>query len=518
MRPRIPTRSIAVFAAVLAGFPAAGLEARNDASEQVWIPVADAPDLEGLHERWATAAEDLGVPGFSVAIVKDRRLYAVDSYGYGGAHQTHPIDPHTMFYIASITKTYTALTLATLADAGMVDLDEPVKTYLPRFELADPEMTDSVTVRDLLGHRPGINHGSIVFLDAYTGQITEDRFYQFLAEAEPRGEVTYTNVHFTIAGRVIEAVTEVKWQDVLQAEVFDPCGMTRTTAYASRMYGDPNCAFPMIEEDSQWIESSQRKTDRVMHAAGGMGTTAIDAARWIEVHLRRGQVGDELIFSPDVIHQMLEEQTHLPQPDGSIRRTTGFGLGWFRGTYRGRPYAHHGGGYVGTAAHLSFLPEEGLGVVVLTNSSPGGAALGTIVSIDAYDRLLGEMGHPDLLPDYVTSSQESRVQQQEQRAALLAAPPITAERLGVDLGRCAGLFGHPDLGEIRFAIDEDAFVASYGDLRLYLTDRDLLGACHAVSEPGFEYDIQFDPAGEGPIDVVLVGGETYRRMDGVPGG
>ena len=498
------------FSVWLAG---SGLEGGElpEKSDATWIEVADAADLQGFDARWSKAAAELGVPGYAVAIVKDGRLYAVDCGGFGARDQTRPINENTIFYIASITKTYTALALAILADVEEVDLDEVARVYLDRLQFASGDAADRITVRDLLCHRPGINQGTIVFLDAYVGQITEDRFYHWLQTVVPTFEVTYTNVHFTIAGRVIEAVTGSSWKDFLHEEIFAPAGMKRTTAYASLMYADPNAAFPMIEVGGNWVESPQRKTDSVMHAAGGMGTTALDGARWIELFLGRGDAGNEPVVSPDVIDEALEYQSRLPRPDGSIRRIQGFGLGWFLGEYRGRRYAQHGGGYVGTAAHISFLPDDNLGVVVLANGSPGGQAFGTIVSIDVYDRLLGEVGHSDLLGGYVDQTRQRREEQEKQREQRESGPRVTNEAWGWPLAVCAGVFGHPHWGEIQFEIENGQLIGAYGDMRVDLFADAKAGVCRAVTAFG-PSEFRFERHESGAVDDLFVDGRHYQRI------
>src|SRR5262249_40504064 len=158
--------------------------------------------------------------------------------------------------------------------------------------------------------------------------------------------------HFTLLGRVIESVTGKPWRDFLDARLFQPAGMTRTTGYASRMYGDANVALPCRETAEGWTVSPLIKTDRTMHAAGGLGTTARDLGQWLRLNMNLGTVNGKRILSEAGARQMQTPQSQ-GEPEGKIRRLEGFGLGWQLGTYRGRPYATHGGGYVGAAAHIS---------------------------------------------------------------------------------------------------------------------------------------------------------------------
>ncbi|MEM7305901.1 MAG: serine hydrolase domain-containing protein [Planctomycetota bacterium] len=434
---------------------------------------ADVPELADLPPRIEQAIEELGVPGCAIAAIRDGKLLAVHCAGVRNP-AGEPVDADTMFYIASVTKTFTAAAAALLAERGELDLDEVVEEYLPRFTLADEEAALDVTVRDLLCHRAAINSFPIVFLDAYTGQITEDRYYHWLARAERGDDVEYTNVNFTLAGRVLEACEGEPWKDVLDELLFQPAGMTRTTAYASRMYSDPNCAIPMELGPNGFAACAARKTDRTMHAAGGSGTTARDAARWIELMLGDGAAGERRVLAPETARGLRARESDVA-PNGRIRRLDGFGLAWFLGTYRGRPYVTHGGGYVGTAAHLSFLPEDGLGVVVLANASPAGQALSDVASIDVYDRLLGETGHGDLLPAYVRELRAER--------AASTPPPagdlIASGRLELAPAAYVGRYVDTHWGELELMHEGGELAGWLGDQSVTMLARGEPGAFEA---------------------------------------
>lgn len=466
--------------------------------------VADVPELAGLAQRWRAGANALGVPGCSVAIVKDGKLLATDAFGVRNP-AGDPVDADTLFYIASCTKTFTAAALVALAEQEVVELDAPVNVYLPRFRVADDAASEQITVRELLCHRPGINSQAIVWLDAYTGEITEDRFYRWLARVEPTGQVQYTNVHFTIAGRVIEAATGKSWKDALDELLFQPAGMTRTTAYASRMYADANVALPMESGADGFVACSTRKTDRTMHAAGGTGTTARDAARWLLMQLRDGELESGPVLSVAATQLMRTRHSDSP-PNGQIRRLDGFGLGWMLGTYRGRPYVTHGGGYVGTAAHLSFLPDDGLGVVVLANGSPSGQALADVVSIDIYDRLLGESGHADLLPRYI-----ERIKAGSDSDPQPASNLVSSGQLALDGSAYAGTYTNADWGSLTLVLREGELLANMGDLEVWLVALDA-GAFAAHASSGGSYTGSFVLDGESVLAIELTDADGTIRF------
>jgi CubicO group peptidase (beta-lactamase class C family) len=431
------------------------------------------PSLKDLRERWAKAMGTLRVPGLAVVVVRGDEVIHLDALGIRNPDGKKPVTPDTYFYIASCTKPYTAATAARLVQAGKLDLDAPVKRYLPRFELADADATAKLTVRDLLTHRPGLNTFPIVFLDAFTGEITDDRYYHFLKRAKPRGQVAYSNIHFTLAGRVLGAIEGKEWREVLRDQLFTPAGMTRTTGFASKMYSDPDAALPLEARGDGFVPCELRKTDRTMHAAGGLGTTARDLGRWLRLNLNDGRIDGTQILSPEIIKQMHALQTKAarnhPHPDMKIE---GFGLGWMVGTYKGHRIVSHGGGYTGCAAFISFMPEHKLGVAVLANTDGAGSALAEVVMMDVYDRLLGN-SNPDLMPKLHELAERHRAE----AGKAPAAGPNPAEGKGLALSPAAyvGVYESEHWGTFRVAHQDGKLTAKMGDLPIPLkstgTDR-----------------------------------------------
>lgn len=431
-------------------------------------PFADDPALAPLPERWGALTDLFDVPGAAIVVVKDGQTF-VHTLGVRDPDTGAPVTPDTMFYIASITKTYLATAVVRLAAEGRIDLDAPVKTYLPRFELPDSALTDTITVRDLLCHRYGVNGGPIVFLDAYTGDITDERFWHWLARGEVAGELRYTNVHFTILGRIVEAVTGRDWRDELDEAVFTPAGMTRTTGYASEMYTDPDCAIPSERLGDGFAPTAQRKTDRTMHAAGGLGTTALDAARYMTLHLNGGEVGGVRILPADLAAEMLALQAERAEHGGSIRIEKGFGLGWGSGDYVNQaPIRFHGGGYVGTSAWFCLLPEQDAALGILVNG--GGVARGwmDIVAIDLLERLTGIAPPWSPYDDFPAQVRERKAD----RPAPAPSEPWRPAGLTRPLGMYTGAFHNEHLGSIIIKRDGGALVVHAGDMLIDAADGD----------------------------------------------
>ena len=359
------------------------------------------PEFEALSRRWGSAVEAGLVPGLAVCVVEGDELLHLEVFGTRDVEDPKPVTPDTQFYIASATKPFVAFATQQLAEQGRLELDHEVSRHLPRLHFA--EGTPPWSVRDLLCHKPGIQSFPVVFLDAYTGEITDDRYYHFLSEVVPTGRVTYTNLHFTLAGRVLESVVGKPWKEVLREQIFAPLGMERTTGYATSMYAGEDVAFPSVLMDGEYRHASVRKCDETMHAAGGLGTTIHDLSRWLRVHLNEGSLEGQRLLSPEGIEEMVREQSRIERGD-----VDGFGLGWMRSSFLGQRRLQHGGGYIGSAALISFLPELGVGVAVLSNTDRMGNALCDLVTEDVFRFFLAEAANYDPLPGLHDRFQQNR--------------------------------------------------------------------------------------------------------------
>jgi len=425
-------------------------------------------EWQPLHDRWQAAMQELNIPGLAVVAVRGDEVVLLDTLGVCDPAGKQRVEPQSPFYLASVTKSFTALGIAILADEGKLKLDDPVKKYLPRFTLADKELAEKVTVRDLLCHRHGLNSEPIAMSEAYFGNITDDRYYALLGFVESPGKFAYSNLHYTLAGRVIEAVTGHSWKDYLAERVFAPLQMRDATCYASKLYANPRVAWPIAEVNGRWQKASVVKSDAVMHAAGGMGASAQDMAHWLRFQLTgKTPAGAEIISSVMLreVHkqQVDDEETEQGGPPGQTRE--GYSLGWFTGKYHGHRFLTHGGGYLGTASYVSFLPEKNVGVVVLMNEGPPNGLFPYVVANDVYAKLLDE-SLPDLLPDALKAAARSRQRMAEQ-VELAWNGFANGKGLSQPVDRYAGRFEHPLWGELVATADGGGLKFQIGELTLH---------------------------------------------------
>lgn len=423
-----------------------------------------------LETRWQDAMRELNVPGLSVAVVREDKLVYANGFGVRQVDPSKEFTADTICYIASSTKPFVAMAILQLVDAGKVDLDKPVKTYLPRFELPDADLANSITVRDLLCHRYGLSNGIVTLAEAYTGEWDDDFYYDELARStEARGSWSYSNLHYTLAGRIVQAVTGKTWQDYLRDEILEPLGMNRTTAYASRMYADDNVALGLVVKDGHWTNSDALKIDKTMHAAGGMGTTARDLAQWIRLNMSDGAIDGTRIVSEARLDEMLTEHVQPKSRFFQFGRER-MGLSWYLGSYKDELLVHHFGGYIGYHAHVSFMPEHNVGVAVLANSDREGSMLIHQIAADVYNTLLNLPGD-DFLPRLVerTAKIEERERIQATRRPPLPDGPLD---LPSPLEAYAGTYTSDRWGALTLNVSGDTLVGGLGNLGVTIHPRD----------------------------------------------
>ena len=215
-----------------------------------------------------------------------------------------------------------------------------------------------------------------------------------LALVEPRDKFAYSNLHFTLAGRIIEAVTGKSWKDFLAERVFATLEMRDATCYASQLYANPLAAWPIVERNGAWNRSPLVKNDAVMHAAGGMGASAADMAHWLRFQLS-GKTPDGGDSSPPICFaEMHTRQAVYDEPDSGPLGLVedGYTLGWFTGHLGERRILRHGGGYVGTSTMVVLFPEDKVGMAVLMNESAPNAGFTMLVASDIASKLLDLAG------------------------------------------------------------------------------------------------------------------------------
>jgi CubicO group peptidase (beta-lactamase class C family) len=336
-----------------------------------------SPDLTKLDAYIEKARAEWEVPGLAVAIVKDGRVVFAKGYGVKELGAKDRVDADTLFAIASNTKAFTSAALAILVDEKKLRWDERVQDILPYFQLSDPWISHEMRVDDLLCHRSGLKTFSGDLLWYGTPYSREEilRRVQFLKPAYPfRAGYGYSNLMFLAGGEVVAKASGESWDAFIKDRLLTPLGMRRTTTTIRDLpsrgnFATPHSSFEGRVEKIDWVNWD------TMAPAGGVISSVSDMSRWLLLQLGGGELDGKRIFSATAQREMWRPHnvTRGPDPATSISNTHFgmYGLGWSISDFKGRFTASHGGAYDGMFSQVWMMPEERLGVVVLTNCDRG---------------------------------------------------------------------------------------------------------------------------------------------------
>jgi CubicO group peptidase (beta-lactamase class C family) len=312
------------------------------------------------------AMERYHVPGVAIGML---RADAVEVAGFGVTSVEHPlpVDGDTLFQIASVTKTMTATVIMRLVERGALDLDAPVRRYIPAFRLRDAAAQERATVRHLVTHTGGWLGDC--FADFGNGDDALERYVAAMAELEqitPLGEIWhYSNSSFTLLGRLIEVVTGKTYEDATRELLFVPLGMTKSCFSANEAITH-RVAIGHYIVDEKPVVGRPWAFPRATTPVGGVVSTVNDLMRYARFHLGDGT-------SPDGARLLSRESLELmrtPLADADLDRKVG--VSWFMRTVGGVRLQYHGGSAIGQQGVLMLAPDRREAVTVQTNSARGG--------------------------------------------------------------------------------------------------------------------------------------------------
>ena len=306
------------------------------------------------------------VPGVAIGML---RAGDVEAATFGVTSVDHPlsIDGDTLFQIASVTKTMTATVIMRLVERGALDLDAPVRRYIPAFRLRDPAAQERATVRHLVTHTGGWLGDC--FADFGNGDDALERYVTAMAELEqitPLGEIWhYSNSSFALLGRLIEVATGRTYEEATRELLFVPLGMTRSCFSAGEAITH-RVAIGHVIVDEKPTVARPWAFPRATTPVGGVVSTANDLMRYARFHLGDGTTPD----GARILSRESLELMRTPLADADLDRKVG--VSWFIRSVGGVRLQYHGGVAIGQQGVLMLAPDRGEAVTVQTNSVRGG--------------------------------------------------------------------------------------------------------------------------------------------------
>lgn len=476
---------------VASGFTISSLET-TDLAQIDALPFEGAI-VEAFEAYVIELLERLEVPGASIAVVQNGEIVYLNGFGVRQIGGQESVTPGTRMMIGSTTKSMTTMMMATEVDDGLMSWDTPAREILPEFAVADPELSETITVRNLVCACTGVPRRDLEFIfnadelsaEDVIAQLETFEFFTGFGEA-----FQYSNQMVATGGYVAAAAAGgaygnlfSAYLDEMDARVFGPIGMENTTFSFEAVRGSADWATPhgaSLDGVYEPIPLSAEATLIPIAPAGAVWSTAEDMARYVITQMSGG-------VAPDGTRVVSEENlAETWQPQVQVDADTSYGLGWLVQDFNGQLMIHHGGNTLGFTSDLAFLPDAGIGIVVLSN-----AQASNLFNEGVRYRLL------ELLFEQPQEFDKGIEFQLEQAAASYAeimsmVSPIAFE----DSVELLGTYENPILGQIEVSSTGDRLRIDAGEFAT-----DVRGFANP-SKPDARYVISVDPPIAGtPIEV-----------------
>ncbi len=347
------------------------------------------------------------VPGLAIAVVDDQNILWAEGFGYTDWDRRTPVTPNTLFSIQSMSKSFTATAAMFAAQDGLVDLDEPITTYLPDFHvnsIFEEHPEQKITLRILLSHTAGFVHEApyggnydhpAYLFEKHIASIS-DTWLKF-----PVGtRYSYSNLGIDLAGYILQVRSGMLFIQYVQEKVLDPLGMKDSTLDVKRIRANPTRAIGHTMGNPL-----RPPVDFLLIPSGGVWTTAADMARYLQFHINKGALNGTRLLGED-----LAETMYTPPNVPAHYYAQGIIVTTDHGTRR----FEHGGGGFGFNSDMIWYPELKLGAVVLCNAE---------LSNDFVYRL-----NKEILDSIIANAPE--VYAQRARSAVLVEPAYLPDKKG----------------------------------------------------------------------------------------
>lgn len=368
------------------------------------MPAAAGFNVQQFEAIAQSLVADQRIPGMAMAIVQNGRILSARGYGITDVKAAEPIDGHTVFRLASLSKSFAGTVTGMLVSEGALRWDSRITDFMPGLRLADPNAARQLTVADVLSHRVGLTHNAFdrdIEANADYHSVVQKLAYAPM-KCRPGECYAYQNVAFSLIGDVVFASTGQFYGEVVARKIFKPLGMNDASVGLEGIYASPRWAKPHVRGRGGWASLAPKPTYYRVAPAAGVNASISDMAQWL---LAQGG------HRPDVLPQSLLATLQAPvvatptELRGSSWRrdrlnAAGYGLGWRVYDYAGHRVVFHGGAVQGYRGVVALMPERDLGIAILWNSE---SSLPTGLLPTILDRAIGLPAQPWIEPSLAPS-------------------------------------------------------------------------------------------------------------------
>jgi CubicO group peptidase (beta-lactamase class C family) len=424
---------------------------------------AQKAPLKGFDAYVTEAMQAWKVPGLAIAIVKDDAVVLMKGYGTRTLGTADAVDEHTLFAVGSTSKAFTAALVAMFVDEGKMRWDDAATLYLPKLELFDPYVSRELTIRDLLTHRSGLARGDLMWYATDFDRAEILRRVRFLKPTwSVRSRFGYQNIMYLAAGEAVAGVAGRSWDDLVRERIFMPLGMSETNTSTKALAQSRNVATPHMEIDDTLRTAPFHNIDNI-GPAGSINSSASDMLKWVRFQLAQGKAGGKSLVSAGALGETHNPQMVIPLSNDTkqlnpFTHLQAYGMGWFLQDYRGRELRQHGGNIDGMSAIVALVPEEKIGLVVLTNAN--GSPMPAIAMYRAIDALVGAAPR-DWSGEFLKLRGKQRALGKESETKRLGLR-VAGTRPSLAPEKYVGTYADSMYGEARVRTDSGGLFLSYG--------------------------------------------------------
>ena len=495
---------------------------------------SESLSIPEIEEYIESALQEWNIPGGAVAIIKDDQVLSSRGYGSREIGKNEPVTQETLFGIGSCSKAFTATLIGMLVDDGSLNWDDKIIHFLPEFKLYDPWITNEVTLRDMLSHRTGLQRCiRLLYRDKiFNCEDIIRRMHYIKPLGEFRTRFSYNNPHYNVAGNIAEVVTGKPWKTLISERIFQPLGMhSSMSSYQELLQsGSNDVAFPHANLNCGFSPSELCVLDPVEpipwtdygeNAAGSIISTLSDMTAWLRLFMEKGAHQGKQILSPTTLNEMTSPQMIIKAGESEMDpiKVVGlesyylsYGLGWYVSDYHGQRMIFHPGQIHGFVSAVAFLPDLGIGGIVLLNTYQ--TMLHPMLGYYIFDAMMG------IRRDY--SDEMKSLVSQWRAGAEAEIQPMLASRskeapTPAWLDQFIGEYSSEIFGEISISLEGNQLRHHYGSSQFYNADLEpwqgetfLINYYNKLFDPEF-LTFTFDEQNKVKALVVL-NVDTFKRI------
>lgn len=424
------------------------------------------PRLKGLDTFSLRLLKDWNAAGVTIAVVEKGKVVYTGGFGYRNLEKKLPVTENTQFAIGSCTKAFTSSIIGMLEKDGKLDIDKPVRNYLPELKFQNEYANDHVTLRDMMTHRTGLPRHDLSW---YASWATRDEFLKRIQFLEPTSELRekwqYNNFMFMAQGAVIEKITGKSWEQNMNEKIFKPLGMNNTNLSTKEMEKSNDYSLAFITKDSI-IKSIPFRNIDAMGPAGSVNSSAKDMAKWLITWINDGKYNGKEIIPSSYRNQAISIQMAMgggtPGKENPDVHITGYGFGWMISSYRGHYRVEHGGGIDGFISTTGFFPSDSIGIFVSSNQGQVTSSIRNFIA----DKML-KLNFVDWNKTQIEANKKAK----ESAKAIVKNDSIGHvfnTKPSQDLKNYSGSFSNPGYGSIDIILKDGKLTSKFSSIDIRL--------------------------------------------------